>query len=56
MLRRIDLPVERQPIARIGNCRDAFAFSENCYGPRIEFRGALPHSPGAGGSKAAGFA
>ena len=41
---------------RIGKFRDALALKENCDGPRIELRGALPHSPSGGGSKASGLA
>src|SRR4051812_14231175 len=37
------------------NPRDSDAFSENCDGPVMEFRGAFPHSPDAGAANAARF-
>src|SRR5262249_19163642 len=36
--------------------RETLASSPNCAGPRIEFRLASPHDPGAGVAYAAGFA
>ena len=38
------------------NVRATEAFIENCDGPVIEFRGALPHSPAAETANAAAFA
>src|SRR5262245_35927868 len=38
------------------NVRATEAFIENCEGPVIAFRGALPHSPVAGAANAAAFA
>ena len=38
------------------NVRATEAFIENCEGPVIELRDAVPHSPAAGTANAAGFA
>jgi hypothetical protein len=38
-----------------GNCRVMLALRDEVPGPRIEFRCALPHVPGAGGANAAGL-